>query len=586
MDNVKFGKFVRECRRKRNMTQKQLAERLHVSDKAVSKWENGIGFPDIKLLEPLADCLEVSLLELMQSEQNREAQMETKEAEQVVANTISQSEKLEARRVRMEKIRLLLAVSGFGILYLTFAGLSCVLKSNDEQKSALFIARHPDTWYENPVIFYIWVGVFITGCVTVAFLILWRTQQLPPPGIRIGRHRVKGFLTILMDILVVVMLHTYVANIANHMEQLHALPEAIPITAYLSNNTGSMRAQINIRDDVVQGLQDSAYIKDLDLTVRLKAGLDKVDPDNWNTLNLFLCGVNRIEAAGGIAEESIVWNTGRDASLFEGTENLCVVSRQLFERNGWKLGEKIHLCQYYYYRGGRQNKELFMNPLEDVTYEIAGYADIIADMKEKNGLTPPDILVPFGAVRKSHHRQGIPFVAHSAAFTVNDSLHLNEFKQEMKDLGLHSLTPLSTNVSCDGDVLNVNDSVFISTATRLRQLIDTAKAFYPVLLALIVCVGYLVTLLLLQSRRQEMALLRSIGISRGRCFFIFFREQFLLVVCGILAGSLTAVLLHGNYGGSSALTGCIVGVCYITGNGLALWRLLKVSVIEALAGAQ
>ena len=145
--------------------------------------------------------------------------METKEAEQVVANTISQSEKLEARRVRMEKIRLLLAVSGFGILYLTFAGLSCVLKSNDEQKSALFIARHPDTWYENPVIFYIWVGVFITGCVTVAFLILWRTQQLPPPGIRIGRHRVKGFLTILMDILVVVMLHTYVANIANHMEQ-------------------------------------------------------------------------------------------------------------------------------------------------------------------------------------------------------------------------------------------------------------------------------------------------------------------------------------------------------------------------------
>ncbi len=42
MDNVKFGKFVRECRRKRNMTQKQLAERLHVSDKAVSKWENGV----------------------------------------------------------------------------------------------------------------------------------------------------------------------------------------------------------------------------------------------------------------------------------------------------------------------------------------------------------------------------------------------------------------------------------------------------------------------------------------------------------------------------------------------------------------
>ena len=582
MDNVKFGKFVRACRQERHMTQKQLAEHLHVSDKAVSKWENGIGFPDIKLLEPLARCLGVGLLELMQSERTREEQIRTIQAEQVVSDTISQSEKLEAQRITMGKIRLLLTVSALGILYLIFAGLSSLLRAGADGDGGSLIPSQTGTWYENPIVFYIWVGIFITGCTTVAFLILRRTQQLPPVGVRIGRHRVMGLLTILMDILVVVLLHTYMANIANNTGQLCALPDAIPITAYLSNNTGSMRAQIDIPEDVVQGLEDCAYVIDLDLTVRLKAGINRVDPDNWNTLNLFLCGVNRIEAAGGIEEASIVWNTGKDASLFAGTEHLCIVSRQLFEKNGWKLGEKIRLCQYYYYRGGRQNKELFMDPLEDVTYEIAGYADIAADMKEKNGLTPPDILVPFGAVRASHHRRSIRFVAHSAAFTVSDSLHLNDFKQEMRQLGLHSLTPLSTNVSCDGDVLNVNDSVFISTATRLRQLIDTAWAFYPVLLVLIVCAGYLVTLLLLQSRRQEMALLRSLGLGRGKCFFLFFWEQFLLIVCGVLAGSLIAVLLHGNYGGSSALTGCVVGICYIIGNGLALFRLLRVSVMEAL----
>ncbi len=586
MDNVRFGKFVRACRQEQNMTQKQLAERLHVSDKAVSKWENGIGFPDIKLLEPLAECLDVSLLELMQSERLRERQIEAKEAEQAVADTISQSEKTRELRMRMEKIRLLLTVSALGILYLVFSGFFSVLQASQKGQGGLSISRQAGIWYENPVIFYIWVGIFITGCVTVAFFTLWRTQQFPVPAARIGRHRVQGLLTILIDILVVVMLHTYMANIANNIEQLHALPEAIPITAYLSNNTGSMRAQVDIREDIVQGLENSAYVRDLDLTVRLKAGLDEVDPDNWNTLNLFLCGINRIGAAGGIDEASIVWNTGRDASLFAGTANLCVVSRQLFEQNGWQLGEKIRLCQYYYYRGGRQNKELFMAPLEDVTYEIAGYADWITDRRENDGLTPPDILVPFGSVRASHQRQGIRFVAHSASFTVNDPLHLNDFKQEMKALGLHSLTPLSTAVSCDGDVLNVNDSVFISTATRLRQLIDTAKAFYPVLLALIVCVGYLVTLLLLQSRRQEMALLRSIGLNRRRCFFLFFREQFLLTVCGVLAGSLAAVLLHGNYGASSALTACTVGICYIAGNCLALWRLLKVSVMEALVRTQ
>lgn len=42
MDNVLFGKFIREARKEKGLTQKQLADQLHVSDKAVSKWENGV----------------------------------------------------------------------------------------------------------------------------------------------------------------------------------------------------------------------------------------------------------------------------------------------------------------------------------------------------------------------------------------------------------------------------------------------------------------------------------------------------------------------------------------------------------------
>ena len=42
MDNIKFGKFIRESRQGKGLTQKQLAEQIHVSDKAVSKWENGV----------------------------------------------------------------------------------------------------------------------------------------------------------------------------------------------------------------------------------------------------------------------------------------------------------------------------------------------------------------------------------------------------------------------------------------------------------------------------------------------------------------------------------------------------------------
>ena len=59
------GAAIRTLREKKHYTQKQLADRLCVSDKTVSKWENGRGFPDIALLEPLAQHLGVSVAELL-----------------------------------------------------------------------------------------------------------------------------------------------------------------------------------------------------------------------------------------------------------------------------------------------------------------------------------------------------------------------------------------------------------------------------------------------------------------------------------------------------------------------------------------
>lgn len=65
MDAKTFGTFLAETRRTRGMTQAELAGLLHVTDKAVSRWERGLGFPDINTLEPLADALGLSLSQLM-----------------------------------------------------------------------------------------------------------------------------------------------------------------------------------------------------------------------------------------------------------------------------------------------------------------------------------------------------------------------------------------------------------------------------------------------------------------------------------------------------------------------------------------
>ena len=68
MDVQRLGTFIKSRRRELGMTQIELGAKLNVTDKAISRWERGVGFPDINLLEPLAVALQISLQELMQCE--------------------------------------------------------------------------------------------------------------------------------------------------------------------------------------------------------------------------------------------------------------------------------------------------------------------------------------------------------------------------------------------------------------------------------------------------------------------------------------------------------------------------------------
>ena len=72
MDNGKTGTLIAARRKELGMTQKELAEKLHISDRTVSKWERGAGFPDVSLLEPLAETLDLSILDLVQGEHRQE----------------------------------------------------------------------------------------------------------------------------------------------------------------------------------------------------------------------------------------------------------------------------------------------------------------------------------------------------------------------------------------------------------------------------------------------------------------------------------------------------------------------------------
>lgn len=99
MDAQKFGAFVAQCRKDKKMTQADLAIKLNVTDKAISRWERGVGFPDINTIEPLAAALDVSVAELMRSERINESKVSTTMNNEIVNNTLDFAE----NQIRQER---------------------------------------------------------------------------------------------------------------------------------------------------------------------------------------------------------------------------------------------------------------------------------------------------------------------------------------------------------------------------------------------------------------------------------------------------------------------------------------------------
>lgn len=97
MDAHKLGSFIATQRKELGLTQADLAEKLHVTDKAISRWERGIGLPDINTIEPLAVALNVSVVEVMKSELLTEAITE-QDTSTVIKDVIDLLEKKRAER--------------------------------------------------------------------------------------------------------------------------------------------------------------------------------------------------------------------------------------------------------------------------------------------------------------------------------------------------------------------------------------------------------------------------------------------------------------------------------------------------------
>lgn len=130
IDKAKFGAFVAQLRKEKGLMQKELAEKLYVSDKAVSKWERGISIPDVAILVPLAEILGVTVTELLECRRlPKDEPMDSQQTEEIVKKVIGLSEE-EQRKYRPDRLKrglqlfLCAAVGLLEIWVLTMLGYS------------------------------------------------------------------------------------------------------------------------------------------------------------------------------------------------------------------------------------------------------------------------------------------------------------------------------------------------------------------------------------------------------------------------------------------------------------------------------
>lgn len=126
MDQIKIGKFIAEERKRKSYTQRELAEILGISDKTISKWERGNGFPEVSLLLPLCNELEITVNELLSGERLQEVDYK-KKAEENMVNLVKEAQESKKKIILSAMVCILMLMAAVplfllaGILEITTA---------------------------------------------------------------------------------------------------------------------------------------------------------------------------------------------------------------------------------------------------------------------------------------------------------------------------------------------------------------------------------------------------------------------------------------------------------------------------------
>lgn len=382
------------------------------------------------------------------------------------------------------------------------------------------------------------------------------------------RSRGRSVLVLCIAALLAACMAFYVGNIGVNKAALQSLSDSVPVTVRITSRNGAKTAGLNIEAKPFDHLTE-AGVHD----VRCTAVAAGAFSPEVRAQEMFLGGDTIVRAGNSLealelSADNLHFADGQSAAFLSGDSAQCVIGEDYAERTGLHPGDTLSLEIYTV----RQS-------MNGTIYQMIGDValEIIGTHSAPGGV---DVILPVNFLRTEAETAGVSFLYDSCSALVDDSTHLKDFKAEMQKYFM-DINPSAEDPNA-GDTLSVEDELFVKTASRLRQNIALFQSMLVPFFALIIGLVVLTTFLTMRSTRRDMAIARSLGVSKWRCAAPNFISTVLLDMlgCAVILPILSAAL-HIPALSAHAIFGLFT-LCAALGTAAALLCLLRFDTLTLL----
>ena len=393
------------------------------------------------------------------------------------------------------------------------------------------------------------------------------------------KHWKKSILSVLISLAIILFLLLYLQNIESNQAQLLKIEQTIPVTGWVSSIDGSQEVGLEIGFDKVHQVLDTNLITDAVITAQAYAReTDATELDRMIPPPIIIIGANTFSAFTAFSTEDVTFTSSYDESFLTGNEEVCVLRDTYLQERNLMLGEEFELEMY----APKYNDQVSSS----FTYEWMGVRrlKIIGRYTAGTNILSGDlpyIITPMSYIEYIYDGSREKPKASSMRFTLKEPLRINEFKSAMLQIGFVSVN-ISGGASHIGKALSMNDQTFILAATQLKESLTMLKSLAPLIFIIVAVIGFIASYLLMQSRRNELAIMRSLGTGKKRCFIIIFLESLMLALIGSILGMVVALIIVEV---SPLMTVVILVsflITYLLGTAVALFLLNRFSVMAIL----